>query len=94
MDGPADPATPMSESALREYLERPMEKPAPDVLDAIERGPIDPADALKRDDVERLLRPRAARSRDGLVHATRRCRLRGRPHRDAGRDRGDGGLVV
>jgi DAPG hydrolase PhiG domain len=44
-------------SALDGYLERPMDPPALDVLAAIERGPIDPADALGRDDLDRLLDP-------------------------------------
>ncbi|HST55194.1 MAG TPA: hypothetical protein VLJ42_04770 [Solirubrobacteraceae bacterium] len=42
---------------LREYLTRPLEQPAPAVLDAIARGPIDPADALALAAVERLLDP-------------------------------------
>ena len=45
----------MSERELSEYLERPLEQPRPEVLEAIARGPIDPADALGLSDVERLL---------------------------------------
>lgn len=47
----------MSEAELAGYLARPMTPPAPDVLEAIEHGPIDPAAALARIDAERLLDP-------------------------------------
>jgi DAPG hydrolase PhiG domain len=46
----------MSED-LHDYLSRPLERPQAGVLEAIERGPIDPAGALARDHVERLLDP-------------------------------------
>jgi len=44
-------------SELSEYLERPLAPPSAEVLEAIARGPIDPADALALADVERLLDP-------------------------------------
>jgi hypothetical protein len=62
MDGPAEPPTTMSESPvsdgpLGEYLSRPLEQPPAEVLGPIERGPIDPADALQLADVQALLDP-------------------------------------
>jgi DAPG hydrolase PhiG domain len=42
---------------LSDYLRRALAAPAADVLEAIARGPIDPADALAHRDVERLLDP-------------------------------------
>jgi len=42
---------------LERYLERPMAPVAGDVLEAIERGPVEPARALSRDDLDRLLDP-------------------------------------
>lgn len=56
MDGPAGPAAPMS-APLSEYLSRPLEKPRAELLEAIESGPIDPADALALADVRALLDP-------------------------------------
>jgi len=47
----------MSEQALSDYLERPLEQPAAAVLDAIASGPIDPALALGRGAAQRLLDP-------------------------------------
>jgi hypothetical protein len=47
----------MSDRALSEYLTRPVERPPEEVLEAIERGPIDLSAALSLDDVERLLDP-------------------------------------
>jgi hypothetical protein len=47
----------MSERPLTAYLERPLEQPAPEVLQAIADGPIDAHQALALDDVERLLDP-------------------------------------
>jgi DAPG hydrolase PhiG domain len=44
-------------SGLEAYLDRPMTSPAAEVLDAIEAGPIDPADALSVDALDRLLDP-------------------------------------
>jgi phloretin hydrolase len=44
-------------SELESYLSRPLEQPAPDVLDAIEHSPIDPSDALPRTELDRLLDP-------------------------------------
>lgn len=50
-------AGPLAGSPLSEYLSRPLERPSAEVLEAIERGPIDPADALARADAEALLDP-------------------------------------
>lgn len=47
----------MSERELSKYLARPLEQPSPEVLDAIEHGPIDPSDALALADAEALLDP-------------------------------------
>ncbi len=47
----------MSAGELSEYLSRPLEQPEAELLEAIERGPIDPADALSLADVEALLDP-------------------------------------
>ncbi len=57
MDGPAGPAAPMSSADLSEYLSRPLEQPPAELLEAIESGPIDPADALSLADVKALLDP-------------------------------------
>lgn len=42
---------------LAGYLSRPMTPPAAGVIEAIERGPIDPSDALPPSEAERLLDP-------------------------------------
>jgi len=65
MDGQAVPAAAMSEEPLTagspgdeelsDYLSRPLERPAAEVLEAIERGPIAAADALALTDAEALL---------------------------------------
>ena len=55
MDGPAVSTTPASE--LEAYLERPMTPPGEGVLEAIDAGPIDPADALPLGQLDRLLDP-------------------------------------
>jgi hypothetical protein len=47
----------MSPHPLSDYLARPLQRPPQEVLDAIERGPIDPRDALAQDAVDRLLDP-------------------------------------
>ena len=47
----------MSERQLSDYLSRPLEQPPAELLEAIERGPIDPADALALADVDALLDP-------------------------------------
>ena len=47
----------MSEGPLTEYLSRPLERPGAEVLEAIERGAIDPTDALALPDAEALLDP-------------------------------------
>ncbi|HEU4392049.1 MAG TPA: hypothetical protein VFR04_00280 [Solirubrobacterales bacterium] len=48
----------MSVPDLEPYLERPLAPPDPAVLEAIERGPIEPGQALARTDLDRLLDPR------------------------------------
>jgi hypothetical protein len=48
----------MSGRPLTAYLERPVERPALDVLEAIGRGPIEAQQALALGDIERLLDPR------------------------------------
>lgn len=47
----------MSEPDLAAYLERPMASPDPVAWAAIERGPIEPARALPRTELDRLLDP-------------------------------------
>ena len=44
----------MAPEPLDEYASRPLEPPPPEVLEAIRRGPIDPAAALPAADVDRL----------------------------------------
>ena len=56
MDGKALTAA-AEGGGLERYLERPLSPPAPAVLEAIERGPIDPAEALPLSDLDRLLDP-------------------------------------
>jgi hypothetical protein len=47
----------MSPQALSDYLARPMKAPEQETLAAIERGPIDPGQALALESVDRLLDP-------------------------------------
>lgn len=47
----------MSSHPLNDYLTRPLARPAQETLDAIERGPIDPCDALALATVDRLRDP-------------------------------------
>ncbi len=47
----------MGDPALEPYLSRPMTPPDPAVLAAIERGPIDPGQALGLGEIDRLLDP-------------------------------------
>ena len=47
----------MSDGALEAYLARPLERPGEDVMEAIEGGAMDPADAMRREEVPRLLAP-------------------------------------
>lgn len=54
---------------LAAYLTRPMTPPDPAVLAAVEAGPIDPADALARTDLDRLLDPAPLPAENGW------CRL-------------------
>jgi hypothetical protein len=44
-------------SGLEEYLTRPLTPPEPAQAEEIERGPIDPRDALSQEDLDRLLDP-------------------------------------
>jgi phloretin hydrolase len=48
-------AHPAADGPLAEYLRRPLQRPDTAVLESIERGPIDPALALDRDELDRLL---------------------------------------
>ncbi len=48
---------PGEEDCLREILARPVARPAGEVTWAIEAGPFDPADALPREQVDRLCDP-------------------------------------
>jgi phloretin hydrolase len=52
-------------TALEEYLSRPLTAPEPAVLEAIERGPIQPRDAQPEDDMDRLLEPAELRDECG-----------------------------
>lgn len=47
----------MSDPALESYLDRPLSPPDPDLWEALEAGPIDPAAALERSDLDRILDP-------------------------------------
>ena len=86
----------MSRSPLSDYLGAPMAvRPTQDVLGGDRARPDRPSDdALALSDVDRLLDPGAAGARDRLVRAGRRRRLCRCAHRDARRERRDGGLVV
>jgi hypothetical protein len=55
----------MSAHSLSDYLTRPLAPPAQETLEAIERGPIDPRDALTLDAVDRLLDPAALKCETG-----------------------------
>jgi phloretin hydrolase len=57
VDGRAYGLSTMSHHPLSAYLTTPLQSPAPETLEAIERGPIDPNDALGLHEVERLLDP-------------------------------------
>jgi hypothetical protein len=59
----------MSAHPLSDYLTRPLSPPARQTLQAIERGPIDPSDALALSDADRLLDPAP------LAHETGWCVL-------------------
>ena len=50
---------------LAAYLERPIAAADPDALAAIERGPMDPAHALPRSDLDRLLDPQPVAAETG-----------------------------
>jgi hypothetical protein len=47
----------VSRHSLSGYLAQALQPPSPDALEAIERGPIDPRDALPLEEVDRLLNP-------------------------------------
>ncbi len=47
----------MSQHSLSDYLKRPLEHPERETLEAIERGPVDPRDALPLEELDRLLDP-------------------------------------
>jgi hypothetical protein len=55
----------MSSGPLEEYLTRPLERPAAEVTAAIERGPIDAAEALLPGRVARLLDPAPLQAETG-----------------------------
>jgi hypothetical protein len=55
----------VSREPLEPYLRRPIERPGRTVAEAIERGPIDPTDALPLDRVDRLLDPAALDAETG-----------------------------
>jgi len=56
--GPTNEGGGAADGELASYLQRPMSPPDPHVLEAIERGPIEPRQALALGDVARLLDPR------------------------------------
>lgn len=55
----------MNDEGLERYLSRQVERPATETLEAIERGPIDPADALALADLDRLLDPEPLAAESG-----------------------------
>ena len=55
----------MATDPLAEYVSRPLERPSPEVLEAIRRGPIDPAAALPAADVDRLGDPALLEAESG-----------------------------
>lgn len=69
-------------SALSDFLGRPLTPVPPDVLAAIESGPIDPADALREDELDRLLDPALLKAEigycrlpDGVGYAAMRTKM-------------------
>lgn len=67
---------------LEEYLHRPFTPVPPEVLAAIDAGPIDPSDALPQDQIDRLLDPGPlpveigyCRMRDGVGYSAMRTRM-------------------
>lgn len=72
---------------LEQYLERPMAPVSADVLAAIDAGPIDPADALTVDEIDRLLDPAPLPAEigwcwmpDGVGYVAMRSELPPGPH--------------
>jgi phloretin hydrolase len=58
MDGsPVTAAAVPTAGELAPYLERPPSAVAPEVLEALDASPIDPADAVSREHLDRLLDP-------------------------------------
>lgn len=55
----------MSAADLTPYLERPLSPPAAGVLEALDGGPIDAADALDRTQLDRLLDPAPLKAENG-----------------------------
>src|SRR5271166_2481136 len=77
-------ASPGSGADLRAYLDRPMTLPAREVLAEIALGPIDPADALDRRELDRLLDPAPLAAEtgwctlpDGVAYAAVRTEMPG-----------------
>mgnify|MGYP000427405271 FL=1 len=58
-------ATPAIDAPIAELLARPLAQPDPEVVAAIEAGPIDPASALPRGGLDRLLDPRPLAGESG-----------------------------
>lgn len=54
---PDAPPLPGEDEYLAEIIARPVARPAPEVIEAIDSGPFDPAKALPRDEVIRLCDP-------------------------------------
>ncbi len=77
-------STAARDDELTAYLSRPLSPADADVLAAIERGPIDPADALSRSDLDRLLDPAPLAVETGWCTLPDGVALRRRSHADAG----------
>lgn len=60
---------PASADTLSGFLSRPMTPPDTAIVAAIEAGPIDPASALPRDQLDRLLDPMALKAETGWCHS-------------------------
>lgn len=57
--------SPADRASLEELLERPVDRPAADVTSALESGPMDPALALDRTELDRMLDPAAEAAETG-----------------------------
>jgi hypothetical protein len=66
MDEPS--VSPSDPASLEELLERPVERPVADVTAALESGPMDPALALDRTELDRLLDPAPGPAENGWCH--------------------------